>query len=189
MKGLCGRRVIVYLIIKEGSFTKLAVLKYLTVEDLLRWKTPFAMARYLIEEAVPTMLRDLKSLNKETTVTHVLMNQEHEHAFVVNNSHVAHAHAKATVNLEHLRSHVESSNSTVTPDVNSSVSPTLTRGNGADLREEPSAKRRNDFLQKPSMVPPQGLPVSHRYGKSIVFHYLRFVRTAQQRTKLPLHAV
>ena len=133
--------VIVDLIIKEGGVTKLAVLKYLTVEDLLRWKTPFVMARYLIEEAVPTMLRDLQSLNKETTVTHVLMNQKHVHASVVNNSHVAHAHAKAAVNLEHLRSHVESSNSTVTPDVNSSVSPTLTRGNGADLREEPSAKR------------------------------------------------
>ena len=53
--------VIVDLIIKEDGVTKLAVLKYLTVEDLLRWKTPFVMARYLTEEAVPTMLRDLQS--------------------------------------------------------------------------------------------------------------------------------
>jgi len=35
---------IVDLIIKEGGVTKLAVLKYLTVEDLIRWKTPFVMA-------------------------------------------------------------------------------------------------------------------------------------------------
>ncbi len=66
---------------------------------------------------------------------------EHDPAFVVNHPHVTHAHEKAAVNPEHLRSHVASSNSTVTPDVNSYVSPTLTRGHGADLREEPSAKR------------------------------------------------
>ena len=39
-------RAIVELIITEGGVTKLAVLKYLTVEDLLRWKTPIVMARY-----------------------------------------------------------------------------------------------------------------------------------------------
>ena len=133
---------IVDLIVKEGGVTKLAVLKYLTVEDLLRWKTPIVMARYLIEEAVPTLLRDIQAHTKEAPVTHhVLMNQRHADASVVNNSHVAPAHEKAAVNLEHLRSHVESPNSTVTPDVNSSVSPTLTQGNDADLREEPSAKR------------------------------------------------
>jgi len=112
---------IVDLIIKEGGVTKLAVLKSLTVEDLIRWKTPFVMARYLIEEAVPMMLRDVQSQHKETPVNPVLMTQHHVPAYVVNNSPVAHAHAKAAVNLEHLRSHVESSNSTVTHDTNSSV--------------------------------------------------------------------
>ncbi len=38
-------QVIVDLIINEGGVTKLAVLKYLTVEDLLRWNTPFVMAQ------------------------------------------------------------------------------------------------------------------------------------------------
>ena len=68
---------IVDLIIKEGGVTKLAVLKSLTVEDLIRWKTPFVMARYLIEEAVPMMLRDVQSQHKETPVNPVLMTQHH----------------------------------------------------------------------------------------------------------------
>ncbi len=95
--------VLVDLIINEGGVTKLAVVKYLTVEDLLRWKTPIAIARYLIEEAIPTMLRAMQTPTKETPVTHVLMNQ-HVHASVVSHSHVTHAHAKAAVNPEHLRS-------------------------------------------------------------------------------------
>jgi hypothetical protein len=132
--------VIVDLIIKEGGVTKLAVLKYLTVDDLLRWKTPIVMARYLIEEAVPTMLREIQAHTKETPVTNVLMTK-HVPASVVNYPHVPHAHTQAAVNPEHLRSHVEPSNSTVTPDVNSYVSPTLTRGNGAALNQEPSSTR------------------------------------------------
>ena len=129
--------VIVDLIIREGGVTQLAVLEYLTLEDLLRWKTPIVMARYLIEKAVPTMLRDLHghtSSAKETQVHNPVLMTRHVPASVVNYSHVTHAHAKAAVNPEHLRSHVESSNSTVTPDINSSVSMTITRGNGAELR-------------------------------------------------------
>ena len=75
--------VIVDLIIKEGGVTKLAVLKSLTVDDLLRWKTPIVMARYLIEEAVPTMLREIQAHTKETPVTNVLMTK-HVPASVVN---------------------------------------------------------------------------------------------------------
>ena len=138
-------KAIVELIITEGGVTKLAVLKYLTVEDLLRWKTPIVMARYLIEEAVPTMLRDIQvhTTPKETLVPHpVLMNSRHVPASVMNNSPVP-AHAKADVNFEHLHAHVDSSHSTVPPesDVNSSVSPTITRGNGAGMGNATSAQR------------------------------------------------
>jgi len=87
------------------------------------------------------MLREIQAHPKETPVT-VLMTQRHVPVSVVNNSHVAPAHAKAAVALGHLHSHVESSNSTVMHDINSSVSPTITRGNGAgDMRDETSAKR------------------------------------------------
>jgi len=135
---------IVDLIIKEGGVTQLAVLESLTLEDLLRWKTPIVMARYLIEKAVPTMLRDLHghtSSVKETSVhNHVLMTR-HVPASVVNVSHVAPAHAKDALNREHLHSHVESSHSNVTLEVNPYVSPTMIRGNGDDMGAESSAKR------------------------------------------------
>ena len=150
-------KAIVELIITEGGVTKLAVLKYLTVDDLLRWKTPIVMARYLIEEAVPTMLRDIQvhTTPKETPVPHpVLMNSRHVPASVMNNSPVP-AHAKADVNFEHLHAHVDSSHSTVPPesDVNSSVSPTITRGNGAGMGNETSAQR---LSQGANQGPPAG---------------------------------
>jgi len=113
--------VIVDLIIKEGGVTQLAVLESLTLEDLLRWKTPIVMARYLIEKAVPTMLRDLHghtSSAKETQVHNPVLMTRHVPASVVNISHVAPAHAKDAVACEHLHSHVESSHSSVTLDVN-----------------------------------------------------------------------
>ena len=148
--------VIVDLIIKEGDVTKLAVLKYLTVEDLLRWKTPIVMARYLIEEAVPTMLRDIHAHTtpKETPVPHHVLNPRHVPASVMNHSHVP-AHAKADVNCEHLPAHVDSSHSTVTPEytINSSVSPTFTRGNGAGMGNETSTQR---LSQGSNQGPPAG---------------------------------
>ena len=136
--------VIVDLIITEGGVTQLAVLEYLTLEDLLRWKTPIVMARYLIEKAVPTMLRGLHghtSLSKETHVHNPVLMTRHVPASVMNISHVAPAHAKDAVNCEHVHSHVESSHSNVTLDVNPYVSPTMIRGTGAAIGAESSAKR------------------------------------------------
>jgi len=167
-------------IITEGGVTKLAVLKYVTVEDLIRWKTPFVMARYLIEEAVPMMLRDVQSQHKETHVNPVLMTQQHVHASVVNNSPVAHAHAKAAVNLEHLRSHVESSNSTVTPDINSSVSMTITQGHGAELREEPSANRLSPAAQRGPPAMSTGLTPVRQVDRFPIFEVCENCSTQDQ---------
>ena len=44
---------IVDLIVTEGGVTKLEILRYLTVEDLIKWRTPFIKAWYLINEAGP----------------------------------------------------------------------------------------------------------------------------------------
>ena len=79
------------------------------------------------------MLRDIQvhTNSKETPVPHVLMNLRHVPASVMNNSPVP-----ADVNFEHLHAHVDSSHSTVPPesDVNSSVSPTITRGNATSAQ-------------------------------------------------------
>ena len=56
-------------IVKEGGVAKLGFFKYLTVEDLLGWRTPRAKARYLIHEAVPRMLKEIQELHDQDTVT------------------------------------------------------------------------------------------------------------------------
>ena len=97
---------------------------------------------------------------------HVLMNQRHVPAFVMNNSHVP-AHAKADVNFEHLHSHVDSSHSTVTPEsnVNSSVSPAITRGNGAGMGNETSAQRLSQGYKQGPPAGSTGLTPDRQEGR------------------------
>ncbi len=66
------------LIIEDGGVTQLAVLKYLTLEDLLRRETPIVMARYLIEEAVPAMLNGSKRIFQKRIETEDQMVIERE---------------------------------------------------------------------------------------------------------------
>ena len=121
---------IVDLIVKEGGATKLEVLKCLTVEDLMGWHTPKVKARYIIQEAVPKMLKEIQELHdQDTSVPPHAVSMLHVDAPVVINS-LTPVHATD----EHVHSHDNSwhSNETRQSTINpSGTSPTLTRGNPA----------------------------------------------------------
>ena len=131
---------IVDLIVKEGGVTELELFKYLTVEDLLGWRTPIVKARYLIQEAVPRLLKELQKLHdQDISIPPHAVSMLHVDAPVVINS-PAPIHA----NNEHMPFHANSLHSTATREstVNpSGTSPTITRGNPAGLREAASAER------------------------------------------------
>ena len=167
---------IVDLIVKEGGVTKLEVFECLTVEDLLGWGIPKVKARYLIQKAVPRMLKEIQKLHdQDISIPPHAVSMLHVDAPVVINS-PAHVHANDD---EHMLFHDNSLHSNATREsVNpSGPSPTITRGTPAGLQEATSATRLSSWTAQGPPARSTGLTPERQVDRIPQFEVCHNCRT------------